>query len=77
LAVFLLTGKWYCLRILKADFWVSLKTRTSLMVYVISGIFIAFCTVVIFFAIRVFRENRKMAPKKRDGFNDDEIKFRP
>jgi hypothetical protein len=47
------------------------------MVYVISGIFIAFCTVVIFFAIRVFRENRKMAPKKRDAFDDDEIKFRP
>ena len=47
------------------------------MVYIVSGIFIAFCTVVIFFAIRVFRENRKMGPKKSDAFDDEEIKFRP
>ncbi len=47
------------------------------MAYIVSGIFIAFCTVVIFFALRVFRENKKMAPKKRDAFDDDEIKFRP
>ena len=47
------------------------------MAYVVSGIFIAFCTVVIFFALKVFRENKKMAPKKKDMLDDDEIRFRP
>jgi hypothetical protein len=47
------------------------------MAYVVAGIFVAFCTVVIFFSIRVFRENKRMAPKKKDAFEDDEFRFRP
>ena len=47
-----------------------------MVAYVIAGIFLVFCTLVIFFALRVYKENRKMAPKKSDLSDEDEISFR-
>ena len=46
------------------------------MAYVIAGVFVVFCTLVIFFALRVYKENCKMAPKKSDLWDEDEISFR-
>ena len=48
-----------------------------MMAYVIAGIFVAFCTLVIFFALRVYKENRKLVHDKSDLMNEDEMSFRP
>jgi|CXWL01.1.fsa_nt_gi hypothetical protein len=45
------------------------------MIYIISGISIALCIAVIIFGLRIFKENRKLAPKKSDFEDDDEIRF--
>jgi hypothetical protein len=45
------------------------------MAYIVAGIFAIFCTAVIVFGLRVFKENRKMGPKKNDRKDDDEISF--
>ncbi len=42
------------------------------MAYLIAGIFVVFCAVVIFFAIRIYKENRKMAAEQKDQLKDDE-----
>ena len=42
------------------------------MVYIVSGIIIVFCIVVILFAIRIYKENRKLGPKKGEFFDDDD-----
>ena len=41
------------------------------MANIIAGIFVAFCTLVILYAIGVYRENQKMAPKKTDLPDED------
>lgn len=48
-----------------------------MMAYVIAAVFVLFCTVVIFFAMRVYKENCKMIPDKSDLMDGDEMRFRP
>ena len=47
------------------------------MEYIIAGICVVICIVVIIWGLKVLKENRKLAPpKKRDGEEDD-ILYRP
>lgn len=43
------------------------------MVYIIAGIFVALCIVVIIFGFRILKDTRKLHHKK----DDKEIRFRP
>ena len=47
--------------------------------YIVAGVFAVFCIAVVIFVIRVYKENKKLDPQKRQGFDDDEddISFRP
>jgi len=45
------------------------------MQYIIAGICIVFCIVVIVFGLKVLKESRKMAPKQKATEDEDEIRF--
>lgn len=47
--------------------------------YIVAGIFAVFCIGVIIFVIRVYKENKKLGPKKGQRFDDDydDYPFRP
>lgn len=42
------------------------------MAYLIAGIFVAFCAVVLFFAMRIYKENRKMAAEQKSLLEKEE-----
>ena len=50
-----------------------------MLYYIVAGVFAVFCIAVIIFVIRVYKENKKMSPKKgqRIDDNEDDIFFRP
>jgi hypothetical protein len=52
-----------------------LPPEFTFMQYIIAGICIVFCIVVIVFGLKVLKESRKMEPKKKDTEDEDEIQF--
>ena len=46
------------------------------MANIIAGIFVVFCTFVIFYSITVYKENCKLGPQKTDLAEEDEFRYR-
>lgn len=42
------------------------------MVYIVAGVIILFCILVILYAYRVYKENKQLGPKKGQRFDDDD-----
>ncbi len=47
------------------------------MNYIIAGACIAICIAAIIFGFRVFKENRKLIPKKKEDEDDNDLLHRP
>jgi len=48
------------------------ESQNFMVYYIVAGILALFCIAVIIFVIKVYKENKKMVPKKRIRFDDDE-----
>ena len=54
----------------------KILTLSIFMANIIAGIFVVFCTFVIFYSITVYKENCKLGPKKTDLADKDELGLR-
>ncbi len=54
------------------------EAQRLMFYYIVAAVFAVFCIAVIIFVIRVYKENKKLGPKKGQRFDDDEdeIRFR-